>query len=120
MLNARHVDQGFESRPVVIRALSSLTQEHARQIAEAVQGVDPDWELDLLDDYDGYLSVLVSRQDEAEGQPCYLISGSIQQIQLSEIESDAMRQLGVFDTIDQAIALLTARLSKNPASPLKS
>jgi hypothetical protein len=114
MINARYLSQSCDVGPVVVRALSSLTNHHARQIAEAVQAAAPDWAIDPLDDYDGYLSVLVSMPDETEGQPSYLISGTVQQIELSEVQGDTMRKVGRFENLDQAVDVLIARLSPKP------
>ena len=58
MINAaRYANDSYDVRLAVIRALSSLTHEHANQIAEAVAAGAPEWEVDRLDDYNGYLAV---------------------------------------------------------------
>ena len=100
----------------MIPALTNLTHEHANQIAEAVQAGPPDWEVDVLDDYNGYLSVLVSMQHELEAQPSYLIAGTVQQIELSEVQGDILRELGPFDTLQQASDALLVLLSPKPVS----
>ena len=114
MISERCLNQSCDVGPVVIPALSSLTHEDADQIAKAVQAGAPDWEVDRVDDYDGYLSVLVSLRNEPDGEPSYLVSRNVQQqIDLSEVQGDMLRELGPFDTLQQAtdalIALLTSR-----------
>ena len=115
MTHTSHISQAYELGPVVIRALSSLTEEHARTVIEAVQARAPEWESDLLYDYNGYLSILVSSKYEVPGQPSYFISGTIQKIDLSEIRDDKVRQLGCFGTVQNTTAALIAEMRAESA-----
>ena len=42
-----------------IRALSSITSQQADTIAQAVQASGRAWDVQTIDDYDGYLSILI-------------------------------------------------------------
>jgi hypothetical protein len=112
MMNTRYVDYGYEVGPAMIRALSSLTRDHARQIAEAVQADAPAWEVDCLDDYNGYLAVLVSFKHDMDARPTYLISGTLHGIELAEVQDDISVDIGQFDRIDDVIEALISRLSR--------
>ena len=110
MINTRYANDSYDVGPAVIRALSSLTHDHANQIAEAVEAGAPDWEVDRLDDYNGYLAVLVSLTDDMDAQPSHLISGTVQRVELSEVHGDTLRELGPFDSLEQAIDALLLTL----------
>jgi len=114
MINTRYANDSYDVRLAVIRALSSLTHEHANQIAEAVAAGAPEWEVDRLDDYNGYLAVLVSLADDMDAQPSYLISGTVQRVELSEVRGDTLRELGPFDSLEQAIDALLVALTPAP------
>ena len=72
MINTRYASDSYDVGPAVIRALSSLTHDHADKIAEAVEAGAPDWEVDRVDDPDGYVAVFVSLKDDMDAQPTYL------------------------------------------------
>jgi hypothetical protein len=110
-MNARLVGYGYDVGPAVIRALSSLTHDHARQIAEAVQAHAPEWDVDCLDDYNGYLALLVSFRDDMDARPSYLISGTLQHIELAEVQGDISIDIGQFSTVEDVVERLISRLS---------
>jgi hypothetical protein len=116
MINTRYVGQSYHLGPAVIRALRSLTHDHANQIEDAVQASAPEWDVDRIDDYNGYLAVLVSRKDDIDTEPSYLISGTVDRVELAKIRADTLREVGPFKTVEQAIealvALLTARAGR--------
>jgi hypothetical protein len=114
MINARYVSDSYDVGPAVIRALSSLTHDHANQIAQAVAAGAPDWEIDRLDDPNGYLAIFVSLKDDMDARPTYWISGTAQRIELSEHHSDTLRELGPFDSPEQAIDALLVALKQAP------
>src|SRR4051794_25648207 len=93
------------------RVLSSLSYEHVQAIT-AMLDAAPDWEVDLLEDYHGYLAALVSMKTETEGQPCYLISGASQQIELAKLRDDKLQELGYFGSLDDVVASLLATFSE--------
>ena len=106
MISARHVSHSYDVGPAMIPALRSLTDEHANQVADAVQANAPDWETDRLHDCEGYLAVLVSLKDDMDAQPTYLISRTVQHIEVAEVHGDTLRELGPFDSLEQAIETL--------------
>ena len=106
-----HTDQAFrnpEHGPAIVRALRSLAFGDADLIAQAVGTIGHSWSVQSFDDYEGYLSVLVEPEDAS--QPSYLISGTLDQIELARLSYDNLRTLGCFQnvatTADQLIQLL--------------
>ena len=106
MINTRYANDSYDLGPAVIRALSSLTHDNAGTIAEAVEAGAPDWEVDRVHEPDGYVAVFVSLKDDMDAQPTYWISGTPQHIELSEVHGDTLRELGPFDSLEQAIDAL--------------
>ena len=98
----------WELGPVTIRALRSLTREHADVVSQAVTRLGIGWTTECYDDCDGYLSIMVS--PETEVQPTYVISGSIERIELARLHDDKLVRLGIFNTVQEAVTLLGALL----------
>lgn len=99
---------------MTIRAIRSLNQCHVVAISQAVTTLSAKWSIDQHDDYKGYLSVVISRQNQDGIDLTYLISGSLDQIELAKLHADELTALGCFFTIDD----LTAELAKTLASAL--
>lgn len=96
----------LEQGPVVIRALHSLTHSDATRVGQALQTVAPDWQIAEHDDYNGYLSVLISKgDDDAEGRS-FLISGLVDRVELAELRDDKLVQLAPIGPLEQAITKL--------------
>ena len=98
----------WELGPVTIRALRSLTREQAEVVSEAVTRLDIGCTTECYDDCDGYLSIMVA--PETEVQPTYVISGTIEQIELARLHDDKLERLGTFNTVQQAVSMLDALL----------
>jgi hypothetical protein len=88
---------------VTIRALSSLTSQNAHTIARTIAALDDGWSVQTWDDYDGYLSILIEPPDQATAQPSYVISGTIQRIELAKLRGDELITLGAFDSVCSAV-----------------
>jgi hypothetical protein len=110
MIYSGHSNRVWEQGPVTIRALSSLTSEASGVVKRAVERAAPDWCVDTIDDYDGYLSIVVSRVDEHEGDPTFLISRRADQIELARLQADQLRSIATFATIEDATATLIGLL----------
>ena len=106
MINTRYANDSYDVGPAVIRALSSLTHDQADKIADAVAASAPDWEVDRAHEPDGYVAVFVSPKDDMDAQPTYWLSGTVQRVEVSEVHSDTLRELGPFDSLEQAIDAL--------------
>jgi hypothetical protein len=111
MINGSYAGQGYALGPAVIPALSSLTHDHATQIENAVKTSAPEWDVDRTDDYDGYVAVLVSLKHDIDARPTYLISGTVDRVELAEVHGDTLRELGPLDSLEQAIEALIAVLN---------
>ncbi len=100
-----------EQHPVTIRAIQSLTQSQADAVSRAVGALSAEWSVDQHEDYEGYLSLVVSRDDQKSTGPTFLISGSVDRIELAELRADELHRLGNFSAIDELIAELARTLA---------
>jgi hypothetical protein len=114
MINTPSASDSYDVGPAVIRALSSLTHDNADKIAQAVEAGAPDWEVDRVDDPDGYVAVFVSLKDDMDAQPTYWLSGTVQRVEVSEVHGDTLRELGPFDSLEQAVDALLLSLKPAP------
>ena len=100
-------DLDLQHGPAVIRALSSLSSSHV----EAMTAVAGDlWAVQIANDYDGYLSIIVEPTDPTSDRPSYLISGTVQQIELAEVRNEALTTLLAATEIDAIASELARRL----------
>ncbi|GAC1346355.1 MAG: hypothetical protein NVSMB18_28330 [Acetobacteraceae bacterium] len=99
-LTRRELDQG----PAPIRALRSLRPQQADRVAKAVMTWPMAWSVERHDDYDGYLSILVSAV--GHGPRTFLISGMVNAIELFELRQEQLFSLGRFEAIDGVIGRL--------------
>jgi hypothetical protein len=105
--NSRVWDQG----PVTIRPLTGLTQHACDAVNEAIRQVPGSWTVEQHDDYDGYLSLLISH--ESDPNPVtYLISGKIGQIELAQFQHDQLQTVGQFKDIEATVSELVTRLNR--------
>lgn len=103
----------FERGLVVIRPLRSITSAQADTVAQAVAALPGPWVAEHHDDYDGYLSIVVSLADA--DAPTFAVSGRVDHIELSEIHDDDLIERGCFVTIEAACAALTGLQTRHSA-----
>ena len=96
--------QHLEEGPVAIRPLRSLTSSHACVVHQAMDARPVPWRVERHDDYDGYLSIVVSSDDP--NAPTFAISGTVDKIELAEMRDDALQAQGSFGSIDDVVAAL--------------
>lgn len=92
----------FPEAPV-IRAFRSITPAQANVVAQALASSGP-WTVERHDDYDGYLTIVVS--PVAPDAATFAISGTVNDIALSEMHDDELQPRGRFNTIDAALTAL--------------
>lgn len=109
MIHTGQIDRAWEHGPVTIRALRSLTRQAFEAVADAIGEVSGSWALEQHDDYDGYLSALISPEGDRDA-PSYLISGQVGQIELAQLQGDELHTLGRFEDIAATIAELVRAL----------
>lgn len=85
----------------VIRALSSITLDQADKLTEIVRGAELAWDVQTFDDYDGYLSILLTPLIESENEKSFSITGKAERLELWQIHGDDFTPLGSFDSVDQ-------------------
>lgn len=110
MIYSDQINRVWEQGPVSIRALSSLTRDSSSMVKGAVADIAPSWCVDEIDDYDGYLSIVVSRINEREGDPTFLITRRTDQIELARLQADQLHTIATFANIEDATAKLISLL----------
>ena len=100
------IDQG----QLVIRALSSITSEQASAIAAVVRASSKLWDVHAVDDYDGYLSLLIESAIIGDDQKAIFISGTMRRIEMARIQDDHLQSIGTFTDAEALGAQLTELL----------
>ncbi len=111
MMHSSRLYLNPEQHPVTIRAIQSLTPSQADAVRQAVGALSAEWSVDQHEDYEGHLSIVVSRDGQRGTGPTFLISGSVDRIELAELRADELHRLGDFSAIDELIAELTRTLA---------
>lgn len=97
--------QNVES--ATIRALNSITFAQAEIIVQAVRATGPGWDVQTADDYDGYLSILITPDVSADKQTSFFVAGTTQRLELFEAYDDSMTSLASFNDVEGlSVALL--------------
>jgi hypothetical protein len=110
MIHTDQIDQAWEQGPVTIRPLRSLTQQAFDAVREAIGGMPGNWTLERHDDYEGYLSILISPESEAD-VPSFLISGQVGLMEVAKFQGDELHTLGRFESLEATIAELVRALT---------
>ncbi|MDP9095252.1 MAG: hypothetical protein M3N26_01630 [Pseudomonadota bacterium] len=93
-----------------IRALSSLTRRDADAVRSTVRAAATGYTVQEHDDYDGYLSLLVTPADDAGVS--YVVAGRTGTIDVALLENDDMASLGTFPSIGAAMSVLRPALER--------
>ena len=104
-------DSASESASATIRALSSLTRRDADAVRATLRMAACSYAAQEHDDYDGYLSLLLTPADPA--RPSYMVGGRTGAVDLAELQDDDMASLGTFPSIGAAMAVLRPILERN-------
>ncbi len=88
-----------------MRALSSITFRQAETIAQAVQASSQAWDVQTMDDYDGYLSILIEPSVSDE-HPAFVISGTTQHFKLFSLRDDDMGLVADFNDVEDLLPRL--------------
>ena len=100
----------LEQRPVTIRAFRSLTHDHADAVSKVVRPLSGKWSVDCHDDYNGYLLILILPAQSLGDWLGFLISGTIECIELAELRDEQLIQIDSFTNVGAASAELASRL----------
>ena len=91
-----------------IRALRSLTRRDADAVRSTVRAAATGYTVQEHDDYDGYLSLLVTSADECGSS--YLVAGRTGAVDIAQLLDDDMSPLGTFPSIGAAMIVLRPAL----------
>lgn len=91
-----------------IRALRSLTRRDADAVRYTVRAAATGYTVQEHDDYDGYLSLLVTPADDRGTS--YLVAGRTGAVDIAQLQDDDMALLGTFPSIGAAMIVLRPAL----------
>lgn len=91
-----------------IRALHSLTRRDANAVRSTVRAAATGYSVQEHDDYDGYLSLLITPTDDAA--PSYVVAGRTGAVDVAVLQNDDMIALGTFPSIGAAMVVLRPKL----------
>lgn len=90
-----------------IRALSSITLDQTEIIVQAVRATGRGWDVQTTDDYDGYLSIMVTPSISADKETTFFVAGTAQRLELFKAYDDTMTSVASFnDAKDLSLVLL--------------
>lgn len=96
-----------------IRALSSLTRRDADAVRATVRVAASNHTVEEHDDYDGYLSLLIT--PDRETSPSFMVAGRTGAVDLVEMHGDEMIAIGSFASIGAAMIVLRPALERSGA-----
>lgn len=96
-----------------IRALSSITSQQAQTITQAVHARPQAWDVQPIDDYDGYLSILIEPSVRDDKQKSFFISGIAQRLELFETHEDSLLSVASFSHVDGLLARMVDLIGQN-------
>lgn len=97
-----------------VRALRSLTRRDADAVRSTVRAAATGFTVQEHDDYDGYLSLMVSTDDATARS--FVVTGQTGAIEVAALHEDDMVPLGKFPSIGAAMIVLRSALEQADAS----
>lgn len=108
MITMTHPIQSAVTRDqAIVRAVNSINLEQAGIIAGIAQTSGQDWDLQVVDDYDGYRAILIETTVYGDEQKGFYIAGTAQRLELFETHDDCVALVGTFTDIEALSARLT-------------
>ena len=102
------------SADIAIRAFRSLTRRDADAVRSTVRAAATGYTVQEHDDYDGYLSLLVTPADDTAAS--YVVAGRTGAVDVATLRDDDMAPLGTFPSIGAAMIVLRPVLERQDAS----
>ncbi len=81
-----------------------IEQHHLQQagtITQAVRACGDVWDVQAIDDYDGYLSILIEPTVRSDEQKAFFISGTAQRLELFEAHDDNLIPVADFSDVER-------------------
>ena len=94
----------------VIRALNSITSKQADTIACIARASGQEWDVQAVDDYDGYRFVLIEDGRHGDEQKSFFVAGTAQCLELFKGEDDSLALIGTFSDMKALEACLAGLL----------
>lgn len=83
----------------IVRALNSITSMQAGIITGIAQTSGQDWDVQAVDDYDGYRFILLETTIDSDKQKAFFIAGTAQRLELFETHDNRMALIGTFTDV---------------------
>ena len=106
MAIAQLVRNTVTQEEATLRALSSITPQQAETLIRALQAGSHAWDVRTIDDYDGYMSVLIEPKTLGGDMPAYFVAGTKQHLELLKAHNDDLTPIAVFSDIGELSAEL--------------
>ena len=90
----------------VVRAQSSITPQQTETLVPALQASSYAWGVQTIDDYDGYMSVLIEPRTLGNDMPAYFIAGTKNHLGLLKAHKDDLPPIAIFSAIGDLSAEL--------------
>lgn len=110
-----HPMQSPQLDTVNIRAISSLSRRDVAAVHATVRAAAMRHTIQEHDDYDGYLSLLITPVNPAH--PSFMVAGKTGAVDLAELWGDDMVALGTFPSIGAAMIVLRPALESDQHQP---
>ena len=98
------------SADIAIRAFRSLTRRDADAVRSTVRAAATGYTVQEHDDYDGYLSLLLTPSDDTASS--YVVAGRTGAVDIATLRDDDMVPLGTFPSIGAAMIVLRPALER--------
>lgn len=113
----QHLPLQGASTDVAIRAFRSLTRRDADAVRSTVRAAATGYTVQEHDDYDGYLSLLLTPSDDTASS--YVVTGRTGAIDIATLRDDDMAPMGTFPSIGAAMIVLRPALERQDRSPVQ-
>ena len=109
----QHLPFHGASTDIAIRAFRSLTRQDADAVRSTVRAAATGYTVQEHDDYDGYLSLLLTPPDDSAAS--YVVAGRTGAVDIATLRDDDMAPLGTFPSIGAAMIVLRPALERQNA-----
>lgn len=83
----------------LVPALTSITSRQVDAVAEIARASGQDWDVQAVDDYDGYRFILLETAGHGDEQESFFVAGTAQRLELFESNDDSLALIDTFTDI---------------------
>lgn len=89
-----------------VRALNGITSKQADTIASIARASGQEWDVQTVDDYDGYRFILLETVGHGDEQKSFFVAGTAQRLELFASKDESLALIGTFTDIKALEACL--------------